>query len=63
MNAEGEASCIMWYADSVVVLVVVIMHSQMSLMMNVTFTTMKIAWNPRELMRKETFDVILGVRT
>ena len=62
MDAEGRASCILWYADSVVVLVVVILHSQLSLMMNLTLNTMKIALIPRELMRKETFDAILGVR-
>ena len=58
--AEGQASCILWYADSVVVLVVVILHNQISLMMNLTLTTMKIALIPRELRRKETFYAILG---
>ena len=62
MDAEGRASCILWYADSVVALVVVILHSQLSLMMNLTLNTMKIALIPRELMRNETFDAILGVR-
>ena len=37
------------------------MHSQMSLMMNVTLTKMKIALIPRELRRKETSDAILLV--
>ena len=59
MDAEGQASCIRWYADSVVALVVVILHSQMSLMMNLTLTTMKITLIPRELTRKETFDAII----
>ena len=31
MDAEEQASCAMWYADSVMVLVAVILHSQISL--------------------------------
>ena len=56
------ASCVLWYADSVVQLVVVILHNQMSLMENLTLTKMKIALIPRELSRKETFDAILVAR-
>ena len=52
----------MWCADSIVVWVVAILHNQMSLMVNLTPTKMKIALIPRELMRKETFDVILVAR-
>ena len=44
------------------VLVVVILHSQMSLMMNLTLNKMKIALIPRELRRNETFEAILVVR-
>ena len=43
-------------------LVVVILHNQMSLMENLTLTKMKIALIPRELRRKETFDAILVAR-
>ena len=60
MYAEGQASCVLWYADSVVALVVVILHSQFSLVMNLTFTKMKIALIPRELKRKDTFYAISG---
>ena len=52
----------LWYADSVVVLVVVILHSQISPIVNLTLTKMKIALIPRELRRKETCDAILVVR-
>ena len=38
MDAEEQASCVLWYADCVVVLVVVILHSQMSLIVNLTLT-------------------------
>ena len=54
--------CPVVYADSVVVLVVVNLHSQMSLMMNLTVTMMNIALIPRELTMKETFDATLVVR-
>ena len=57
-----RASHVLWYADSVVILVVVILHKQMSLMVNLTLTKMKIALIPRELRRKETFDAILVAR-
>ena len=56
------ASCVLRYADSVVVLVVVSLHKQMSLMVNLTLTKMKIALIPRELRRNETFDAILVSR-
>ena len=59
MDAEGQASCVLWYADSVVVLVVVILRKQMSVMVNLTLTKIKIALVPRELRREETFDAIL----
>ena len=57
-----RASCVLWYADGDVLLVVVILHNQMSLMENLTLTKMKIALIPRELRRKETFDAILVAR-
>ena len=57
-----RASCVLLYADSVVLLVVVILHNQMSLMENLTLTKMKVALIPRELRRKETFDAILVAR-
>ena len=44
------------------ILVVVILHKQMSLMVNLMLTKMKIALIPRELRRKETFDAILVAR-
>ena len=56
------ASCVLRYADSVVVLVVVSLHKQMSLMVNLTLTKMKIALIPREFRRNETFDAILVSR-
>ena len=62
VDAEGHTSCVLWYADSVVVWVVVTLHNQMSLMMNVTLTKMKIALIPRELRRKDTFDAKLVAR-
>ncbi len=40
-------------------MVVVILHNQMSLMVNLTLTKMKIALIPREPRRKDTFGAIL----
>ena len=56
---RASRSRVLWYADGVVLLVVAILHNQMSLMENLTLTNMKIALIPRELRRKETSDAIL----
>ena len=52
----------LWNADSVVVLVVVILHSQIRLIFTLTLNKMKIELIPRDLTRKENRDAILVVR-